>query len=285
MRSRSVVGLLCVAAIALVTPGAAFAAAPVLNSVAVVDGQALIQWSLPPCVESRFVETATTKTTDRYGHFSPQNNVYSFDIPGNFVSDTSLIPNDPLNGKFLPGTYYAHVGGEDRSQPPPRLRQFSNIVQFSVDGSGKSFDVSGGEPAFDAAPCPTGSGGGGAAGGGGSGGGTVNKVTPFGALSYPRLQHIRRLFVIARSTEAGKLRAVGSVSVPGAAKVYKFRPLSMKVGANALVNLRLRLSKKNLAAVSRALKKGRRLTAKITVTATNGAGVARSQKATIKLKA
>jgi hypothetical protein len=92
--------------------------------------------------------------------------------------------------------------------------------------------------------------------------------------------------VIARTTEAGKLTAVGSVRVPGARRIYKFKRVSVKVGANTLVNIRLRLSKKNEAAVARALrKKGKRLNAKIRVTVTNGAGAARSQKATIRLKA
>ena len=274
------VGLLCLAAIVFAAPAAAFAAAPVLNSVTVVNGQATIKWSLPPCVEPRLVETAIGPTTNGFGYFSPQGNVYSFDVPHNFVSDTSLVPDDPLNGRFVKNTYYAHVGGEDTSQPTPRRRQFSNIVQFSVNDFG--YGVGTGLASFASAPCPTGSGG----GSGGGGGGTVNKVTPFGGLSYQRIQSIRKLFVVARSTEAGTLRAAGSVSVPGAAKIYKFRPVLRKVGANALVKIRLRLSKKNLRAVKRALrKKGARLKAKLTVTATNRAGTARSQKATIRLKA
>ena len=119
----------------------------------------------------------------------------------------------------------------------------------------------------------------------GGGPGIVNKVAPFGRLSYRRIQSIGKLFVTAKSTDGGTLRAVGSITVPGAAKVYRFNPVSRKVGAFGSVKLRLRLSKKNLLAVRRALKKkGARLKARITVTATNSAGAARSQKATIKLK-
>jgi hypothetical protein len=60
------------------------------------------------------------------------------------------------------------------------------------------------------------------------------------------------------------------------------------VGAAGNVKLRLRLSKKNLrlvqGAIRRAKKKGKKLKANITVTATNAAGAARFQSASIKLK-
>jgi len=124
-------------------------------------------------------------------------------------------------------------------------------------------------------------------GGGGTGGGggrTVVKVTPFGKLSYRRVQAVRKLYVTARSTEAGTLRASATVKVPGRRRAYRFKSVSRKVGANRSVKLRLKLSKKRLRAVRRALRKGKRLRVRVKVTARTVAGAARSQKATIRLK-
>jgi hypothetical protein len=276
----TLVGLVCLAAPLALSPGAALAAPPVFASITVTGGQATVKWSLPPCVQTILVETATDKTTNQRGYF-PDQNVYSFDTPS--ATDTSLVITDTKDlkpGNFPPGTYYVHVGGQDTSRPPPILPEFSDAVQFTVDRSGNG-GASVSSP-FPTPPCPTGSGSG---GGGGGGAGIVTKVAPFGSLIYPRIQSIRTLFVVAHSNEAGTLRAAGSVSVPGAAKVYRFKPVSRKVGAFASVKLRLRLSKRDLLAVKRALKKkGARLKAKITVMATNSAGIARSQRATVKLK-
>ena len=255
-------------------PAAAFATAPVLDSVTVCNEEATYRWSLPPGVEARFTETATAPTVDGNGYFFPQRNLYG-GLTVAKSDGTSLVDDAP----FPEGTYYVHVGGMDTTKPPPPHVEFSQTVKFVVDASGNGVGVD--QPGTSPA-CPSGSGG-----GGGGGGGTVNKVTPFGKLSYARSQSIRRLFVTARSTEAGTLKAVASVTVSGAAqaaKVYRFKAVTRTVGANALVKLRLRLSKKNLRAVTRALKRGARLKAKVKVTATNGAGPAGSQKATIKLK-
>ena len=113
---------------------------------------------------------------------------------------------------------------------------------------------------------------------------TLVKTTPFGKLTYARVQSIGKLAVVARTSQAGTLKAVATVE-PGRAKPFRFKPVSKKAGANVWVKLRLRLAKKPLRAVNRALKKGKHLKAKVKVTARNKAGTARSQKATIKLKA
>jgi hypothetical protein len=263
------------AAVAVLVPAGASATAPVLQSVTVVAGQATVKWSLPACVEARLVETATPDaSTGLFGYFIP-NNVYSFDVPRN-VEDTALNVEDPLTGSFGKGTYYAHVGGVDRSHPPPNPIEFSNLVQFNVDsfGYGVGRGIAG-----STVPCPHP-----AAGTVSGGKGPVTTAAPFGTLSYARVQSIGKLFVTVHTTAKVRLKASGTVSLPGAAKVYRFKRVTRKVGAAATVKLRLRLSKKNLKAVRRALKRKRGAKARITVTATDGAGAAKSQRATIKLK-
>jgi hypothetical protein len=85
-------------------------------------------------------------------------------------------------------------------------------------------------------------------------------------------------------SEAGTLRASATVSVGGASKVYRFKTVSRPVGANVFTKLRLKLAKKKLKAVKRALKKRKKLKAKITITAVDKSKNQRSQKASIRLK-
>ena len=275
---RMVLGAFALAAAAAgLAPGAALATAPVLESVTVAAGQATVKWALPPCVEARLVETAAPDaSTGLFGYFVP-NNVYSFDVPRN-VDDTALNVEDPLTGSFGPGTYYAHVGGVDRSTQPATPIEFSNVVQFTVDSFGYGAGLG---PTGTTAPCPHPT----PRGGGTAGNGPVTTAAPFGTLTYSRVQSVRKLFVTAHTVRATTLKASGTVSVPGAAKVYRFKRVVRKVGVGATVKLRLRLSKKNLKAVRRALKrKHASIKAKITVTGSGGAGSAKSQRATIKLK-
>jgi plastocyanin len=107
---------------------------------------------------------------------------------------------------------------------------------------------------------------------------------PVASLSTPARQDVDKLYVKASMNEAGALTAAGTVSVPrAAAKVYRFKAASRGVAANAAVKLRLKLSKKSLRAVKRALRH-RKLRAKVNVTAKDKAGNRTVQKRTIRLK-
>ncbi len=288
MRRRAlraiIVGLACLAAPLAFSPGAALAAPPVFASIIVTGGQATVKWSLPACVHTILVETATDKTTDHYGYFLEPNR-YSFDTPR--ATETSLAITDTKDvkpGNFPPGTYYVHVGGQDESRPLPVLPEFSEAVQFTVDASGNAAVTLGSQ--FPAPPCSAGSGGGGGGGGGKTGKGDIIKVAPFGVLKYAGIQSIRKLFVTAYTAKTEKLKAGGSIRIPG--KLFKFKTVSKKVRAGGNAKLRLRLSNKDLRQVLRAIrqakKKGKQLKAHVTVTARNSAGAARSQSVSIRLK-
>jgi plastocyanin len=106
---------------------------------------------------------------------------------------------------------------------------------------------------------------------------------PVASLSTPSKQDVDKLYVKASMNEAGALTAEGSVSVPsGAAKVYRFKTATRAVAANTVAKLRLKLSKNSLRAVKRALRH-RKLRAKVTVTAKDGAGNRTFEKRTIRL--
>ena len=124
-------------------------------------------------------------------------------------------------------------------------------------------------------------------GGGGGGGGPpppVADTAPTASLAGPSRQRIGKLFVRASMNEAGTVTATGSVSVPGAAKLYRLRPARKTVAANQSVKLRLKLRSKALRAVNRALRKGKRLKARITVSARDLTGHQTVRRRTIRLK-
>ena len=94
---------------------------------------------------------------------------------------------------------------------------------------------------------------------------------------------IDKLFVTARISEAGIVKATGTVSTRGAAKVYRFKSVKRSIAANVKTKMRLKLRKKQLRAVKRAIKRRKSLKAKITVSATDKSGNTRSHKLTIRL--
>lgn len=122
---------------------------------------------------------------------------------------------------------------------------------------------------------------------GGGGGGAPPPVAdraPVSSLISSASQRVAKLFVRASMNEAGTLTATGTVSVPGAAKVYRFKPSTRMVSANQSIRLRLRLAKKPLRAVKRALRRGKRLKAKIALTARDMTGHETVRRQTIRLK-
>jgi hypothetical protein len=168
--------------------------------------------------------------------------------------------------EYANGVYYLHVAGHDqkcRGGSTCSPIEFSQVMSFQVPGVGAG-------PGGTLPPT-----------GGGPG---ADKVRPFQTLTFAPVQDVDKLVLRARMSEAGTLRATARVSVPGASKVYKFKNASRKVGANVFTKLRPRLARKQLKAVKRALRRGKKLKAKVTVTATDKAGNKRSQKATIRLK-
>jgi hypothetical protein len=173
----------------------------------------------------------------------------------NILARTSTSFTD--EHEFKPGTYFVHIVGHDPSctEVLECAVEFSNILSFDV-----------------VAPLP---------GGGTSGG--PDKVAPLQTLSFKAVQDIDKLFVTARSSESATVKATGTVSTRGAAKVYRFKAVKRSVPANVKTKMRLKLAKKQLRAVKRALKKRKSLKAKIAVSATDQAGNTRTQKLTIRV--
>jgi RTX calcium-binding nonapeptide repeat (4 copies) len=103
-----------------------------------------------------------------------------------------------------------------------------------------------------------------------------------GALRQRALRQ-RSLVVFATASEAGKLAAVGRVSVAKSARAYRLKPSGRAAAAGQRARLQLRLPKRALAGIRRALARGKGLTTKITVTATDNAGNRRAATRRIRV--
>ena len=105
-------------------------------------------------------------------------------------------------------------------------------------------------------------------------------------LAAARTQHLlgkRTIEVHGGCLSACTLKATATVSLPGASKSLKLRGVSVKAASGKVVTLRIKLSKKSMRAVRRALRRGKKVIATVTVIATDASG-ASSAKRKIRLK-
>jgi plastocyanin len=124
-------------------------------------------------------------------------------------------------------------------------------------------------------------------GGGSSPPTLADSVAPKLALVSRKSQRVlkqRGLRVTAESDEPATLRARASVNVPGAGKTLRFRSVTVELPAGVERAVKLRLSRKSLRAVRRALRRGVRLFARVTVTAEDGSGNAATSKRRVRLR-
>jgi plastocyanin len=94
----------------------------------------------------------------------------------------------------------------------------------------------------------------------------------FAATRAQRVLRQRGVVVKVQTDEAATLTATGTVSVPSAARLVRLRRAAATSAAGQTATLRLKLSRKALAAVRRALAVRRRLRASVRVTAIDAAG-------------
>ena len=262
-------------------PALAGSCPPVLKSVTLEPGEnhPTSTWGLPAQGRSEFIQTARSSEVDQFGYFH-QRDVVTFNTLGAVQTTFTDLH------EFTAGVYYVHVAGHDNrcngNNCP--VNEFSDVMTFEVTEA-----VAGGSATSLASPVPSSAAldcsdaGGAVTLPSTTGGPGPDRVAPLMLLRFGAEQDIDKLFVRAQMSEPGTLKATAKVSVSGASRVYRFKTASRVVGANAVKKLPLRLAKRNLKKVKRALRKGKRLKAKVTVTATDKAKNKRSQKATIRL--
>lgn len=115
----------------------------------------------------------------------------------------------------------------------------------------------------------------------------ADKTAPALTLSSKRRQRVLRprvLNVRAEVNEASRVVARAFVSIPRKRKSLRARSASRQVAARTAAELSLRFSKRNAGVLRRALRKHSRLTARVTVTATDQAGNKTAAKQKIVFK-
>jgi hypothetical protein len=294
-RHRHTVAALVVAlALAAVASAPADARPPNLGTVGATGGIVTANWSLPPNVSSEFVEVGKYLEVNAYGYFQcfraprptlceeGESNIVRFGILSS--DQTSLIAND-VKPPLPAGTYYVHIAGHDAVHTACPQIEFSDVVELTIgpDGTETSSKV----VAPGTGECTLIRGAGGTAGGGGGGGGGVpgDETAPVAQLRFSKRQDIDKLAIRARMSEPGTLTAKALVDVGGLlAKIYTFRPKTRKVSGGLLTKLPLKVSKKKKRALKRAMRRGKRLRARITLTAVDRAGNTTTKHAIIRLK-
>ena len=105
-----------------------------------------------------------------------------------------------------------------------------------------------------------------------------------GATSQKVLRQRGVLLVAASPAEGSTVTAKGKVSIRGSAKGFKLTPVTKQIPAGSKATLKLKLKRSALTAIGRALKAGKKVSAKVTVTSKDAAGNVTTKRRTIKLK-
>lgn len=105
-----------------------------------------------------------------------------------------------------------------------------------------------------------------------------------GATSQKVLPQRGVLVVATAPAEPSTVTAKGKVVVQGSAKVFKLTPVTKQISRAAKATLKLKLKRSSLAAIGRALQAGKKLSARVTVTAKDASGNVTTKRRTIRLK-
>lgn len=105
-----------------------------------------------------------------------------------------------------------------------------------------------------------------------------------GRLRTQSLRKARSLSVTLRSDETATVTGRGSITLPGAARLVRFRAVKRRLVPDRRTVVRLPLSSKNLRRVRRVLRQGKRLRAKVRLTVTDANGNATRLRRTIKVR-
>lgn len=113
---------------------------------------------------------------------------------------------------------------------------------------------------------------------------TAAPILTLGVRSAQRVLRRRSLLVSVRSGEEATLTVAGTIAVPKTSRLYRLRTVRRKIAPNLERKLELELPARTLTAVRRALRRGTRLAAKLTVSARDRAGNVRSLRRKVRLR-
>lgn len=233
--------------------------AATLQAAIQLSGVLAASWTLAPGGDAWVAEISTSPSRDVLGFLDPI-----------AASPVQLIPTQttfaaPLG--LAPGTYYVHIVSTPTYDPclaesAGCVFEFSNIVALTIPATGR--------PQPSPLPPP------GAVS-------ATDKVLSLGAVKASASQDIDKLSITLHAGEAVKATLSGSVNVPRASKVFRFKTVNRSLGVGK-AKLQLRLASKAKKAVKRALRRKQRLKAKLTLVVTDAAGNSKTSKHSVRLK-
>jgi hypothetical protein len=112
----------------------------------------------------------------------------------------------------------------------------------------------------------------------------ADKTAPVQTSKAKRSQDVDKLTVFVTLNEAGTVTAGAGVNVPAAARRFAFRRVTRTLAANVRTKFRIKLKRTALRRVKKALKHGRRLRARVTLTARDAAANTSVRKLSVRLK-
>jgi glucose/arabinose dehydrogenase len=221
-------------------------------------------------------------------------------VVGGYVARDPTLGS--LAGRYFYGdTYVSGLRSVDPSSaatdaPVAGTNSVSGLTSFGEDACGRLYAVTFSavwrlEGATPAAcnlpdPYPPGGGGGDPPPGPNPGPG-VDDLPPDVAVSRRRVQRILRqrgVVIGAACSEQCTLAASGTISIPGAARVFRLRPRTRTLAPGTRVRIKLRLTRRTVRPLRRALRRGRRVRARVSVRASDPLGNARSVRKTVRAR-
>jgi hypothetical protein len=112
----------------------------------------------------------------------------------------------------------------------------------------------------------------------------ASKAAPTASIEIPKHEKIANLFIVVRASKTGSISVRGSLNVPGAPKVYQVKAVTRHVQAQRSLRIPLELTKKASTVARSALRRAKLLKLTLTITATDLAGNASSQKRSLRLR-
>jgi hypothetical protein len=239
------VALLATAAFA----GAAMAAPPSNVKVTESGGRITATWDEPGLFDVPFaaeVARSTRKNAD--GSFSDAGKIREplDEIATSWTSP--VLPN---------GTWYVHIGAYELGE------------NCTVDDDGNLKCPTDWSPTVTVRVGP------------GTGPKVTDTVTEFKMLRVAARQKLAKLRVRAAMAERGTITVRGTINTP---KAFKLKAVSVTALANKTLTIAVKLPKKALKAATRALKRGKKVRANLTIVAKDSAGNRKSEKRSVKLQ-
>jgi hypothetical protein len=245
----------------MLCPSAVFAAPPANVKVTESGGMITATWDNPSYDGSNVpsgVEIAHNSTTGSDGSFSDSTKITAPLNPGDVTYTSPVLPN---------GAYYIHVGAYQLGNPNCDVDPSTGELVCPTDYSpAVSVKIGPGPPNIGPGPPNIG-----------------DTATRFKNLRVTSRQKAAKLLVLAAMDEPGTVTVGGSVSVSGAARAFKIKPISARAAAGKAVTVKVKLSKRAQTAIVKALKRHRKVKATLIITAKDGAGNEKAEKRSVRL--